>query len=225
MNAAGLPRDLDTMIHEAGHAFHSMLCKDEDLVWYRSSPIEFAEVASMSMESMAYPFLGEFYNEEETTRAIRKHLEGIVNTLPWVATIDAFQHWIYTNPQHTREERTAHWLLLSDRFGGREGFGGGVCWDGLDMEREAVWHRQLHPFQVPFYYVEYGIAQLGALQMWMHYRKDPKAALDAYKNGLSLGGSKPLPELFSGAGLKFDFTADMVASLMTTVQEELDNHA
>ena len=219
MNAAGLPRDLDTMIHEAGHAFHSMLCKDEDLVWYRSSPIEFAEVASMSMESMAYPFLGEFYNEEETTRAIRKHLEGIVSTLPWVATIDAFQHWIYTNPQHTREERTAHWLTLTDRFGG------GVCWDGLDMEREAVWHRQLHPFQVPFYYVEYGIAQLGALQMWMQYRNDPQAALDAYKNGLSLGDSKSLPELFSAAGLKFDFTADMVASLMETVQEQLDKHA
>ncbi|HIN09757.1 MAG TPA: M3 family oligoendopeptidase, partial [Phycisphaerales bacterium] len=219
MNAAGLPRDLDTMIHEAGHAFHSMLCKDEDLVWYRSSPIEFAEVASMSMESMAYPFLGEFYNEEETTRAIRKHLEGIVSTLPWVATIDAFQHWIYTNPQHTREERTTYWLTLTDRFGG------GVCWDGLDMEREAVWHRQLHPFQVPFYYVEYGIAQLGALQMWMKYRNDPQAALDAYKEGLSLGGSKPLPELFNATGLKFDFTADMVASLMTTVQEELDNHA
>jgi len=173
----------------------------------------------MSMESMAYPFLGEFYNEEETTRAIRKHLEGIVSTLPWVATIDAFQHWIYTNPQHTREERTTYWLTLTDRFGG------GVCWDGLDMEREAVWHRQLHPFQVPFYYVEYGIAQLGALQMWMKYRNDPQAALDAYKEGLSLGGSKPLPELFNATGLKFDFTADMVASLMTTVQEELDNHA
>ena len=219
MNAAGLPRDLDTMIHEAGHAFHSMLCKDEDLVWYRSSPIEFAEVASMSMESMAYPFLSEFYNEEETTRAIRKHLEGIVSTLPWVATIDAFQHWIYTNPQHTREERTAYWLTLTDRFGG------GVCWDGLDMERESVWHRQLHPFEVPFYYVEYGIAQLGALQMWLQYRNDPQQALEAYKNGLSFGGSKPLPELFSASGLKFDFTADMVASLMETVQEELDNHA
>jgi oligoendopeptidase F len=219
MNAAGLPRDLDTMIHEAGHAFHSMLCKEEDLIWYRNPPIEFAEVASMSMESMTYPFLDEFYTQEELPRAIRKHLEGIVSTLPWVATIDAFQHWIYTNPQHTREERTTYWLTLTDRFGG------GVCWDGLDMECEAVWHRQLHPFQVPFYYVEYGIAQLGALQMWMQYRNDPQAALDAYKNGLSLGGSKPLPELFTATGLKFDFTAEMVASLMETVQEELDNHA
>jgi oligoendopeptidase F len=219
MNAAGLPRDLDTMIHEAGHAFHSMLCKDEDLVWYRASPIEFAEVASMSMESMAYPFLGEFYNEEETTRAIRKHLEGIVATLPWVATIDAFQHWIYTHPEHTRVERTAQWLTLTDRFGG------GVCWDGLTSEREAIWHRQLHPFEVPFYYVEYGIAQLGALQMWMKYRNDPQKALEAYKNGLSLGGSRPLPELFNAAGLTFDFTAEMVASLMETVQEELDRNA
>ncbi len=219
MNAAGLPRDLDTMVHEAGHAFHSMLCKEEDLIWYRNPPIEYAEVASMSMESMAYPFLDEFYTEEESTRAIRKHLEGVVTTLPWVATIDAFQHWIYTNPHHTRGERTAQWLSLSDRFGGN------VCWDGLDMEREAIWHRQLHPFEVPFYYVEYGIAQLGALQMWMKYRDDPQAALKAYKNGLSLGGSQPLPALFNAAGLKFDFTANMVASLMETVQEELEKHA
>ena len=219
MNAAGLPRDLDTMVHEAGHAFHYMLCCHDELVWYRDPPIEFAEVASMSMELLAYPFLDEFYSPEEIKRAIKKHLEGIVSTLTWVATIDAFQHWIYLNPEHTREERTAHWLELGERFGG------GVDWTGLEAEKESEWHRQLHLFEVPFYYVEYGIAQLGALQMWMHYRKDPKAALDAYKNGLSLGGSKPLPELFSGAGLKFDFTADMVASLMTTVQEELDNHA
>lgn len=219
MNAAGLPRDLDTMVHEAGHAFHSMLCKEEDLIWYRNAPIEFAEVASMSMESMAYPFLDEFYTEEETKRAIRKHLEGTVTVLPWVATIDAFQHWIYTHPQHSRAERTAHWLSLTDRFGG------GVCWNGLDAEKEAMWHRQLHPFEVPFYYVEYGIAQLGALQMWMKYRNDPQAALDAYKNGLSLGGSKPLPELFNASGLKLDFTASAVASLMETVQEELDKHA
>ena len=219
MNAAGLPRDLDTMVHEAGHAFHSMLCKEEDLIWYRIPPIEFAEVASMSMESMAYPFLDEFYTEEETTRAIRKHLEGTVTVLPWVATIDAFQHWIYTHPQHTRDERTEYWISLKDRFGG------GVCWEGLEMECEAEWHRQLHPFEVPFYYVEYGIAQLGALQMWMQYREDPQAALAAYKDGLSLGGSKPLPELFNASGLKFDFTASTVATLMETVQEELDKYA
>jgi oligoendopeptidase F len=219
MNAAGLPRDLDTMVHEAGHAFHYMLCRHDDLVWYRGAPLEFAEVASMSMESIAYPFLDEFYSPNEIKRAIRKHLEGIVSTLPWVATIDAFQHWIYLNPDHTQEERTAHWLELGDRFGG------GVDWSGLKAEEESVWHRQLHPFEVPFYYVEYGIAQLGALQMWLKYRDNPDAAIAAYKNGLALGSSKPLPELFEAAGLKFDFTTSMVSTLMHTIEEELDKHA
>ena len=219
MNAACFPRDLDTMVHEAGHAFHYMLCRHDDLVWYRSAPLEFAEVASMSMESLAYPFLDEFYSEDEIKRAIRKHLEGIVSVLPWVATIDAFQHWIYLNPEHSQEERTAQWLDLGKRFGG------GVDWSGLEAEQEAVWHRQLHPFEVPFYYVEYGIAQLGALQMWLKYRENPKQALEDYKNGLSLGSSKTLPELFEGAGLRFDFSADMMAKLMKTVSEELDNHA
>ena len=219
MNAAGLPRDLDTMVHEAGHAFHYMLCRHDDLVWYRGAPLEFAEVASMSMESMAYPFLDEFYSPEETKRAIRKHLEGIVSTLPWVATIDAFQHWIYLNPEHTREERTAKWLELGERFGS------GVDWSGLAAEQEAVWHRQLHPFEVPFYYVEYGIAQLGALQMWLNYSNDPAAALASYKEGLTLGASKPLPQLFEKAGLQFDFTAEMVGTLMKAVEESLDKHA
>lgn len=219
MNAAGLPRDLDTMVHEAGHAFHYMLCRHDDLLWHRSAPLEFAEVASMSMESLAYPFLDEFYSPEETRRAIRKHLEGIVSVLPWVATIDAFQHWIYLNPDHSRQERTAHWLALEERFGG------GVDWSGLDAEHEAMWHRQLHPFEVPFYYIEYGIAQLGALQMWLQYRNDPQAAMAAYKEGLSLGASKPLPKLFETAGLKFDFSAEMVGTLMKIVEEELDHNA
>jgi oligoendopeptidase F len=219
MNAASLPRDLDTMVHEAGHAFHYMLCRHDDLVWYRGAPLEFAEVASMSMEMLSYPFLEEFYTSEETKRAIQKHLEGIVNFLPWCATIDAFQHWIYLNPDHTREERTSCWLELCKRFGN------GVDWSGLEAEQEAEWHRQLHLFQVPFYYIEYGIAQLGALQMWLHYCNDSEAALASYKKGLALGSSKPLPELFENAGLKFDFTAQMVGTLMKAVEEALDQHA
>jgi oligoendopeptidase F len=219
MNAAGLPRDLDTMVHEAGHAFHFMLCRHDDLVWHRSAPLEFAEVASMSMESLAYPFLDEFYTPDEIKRAIRKHLEGIVSVLPWVATIDAFQHWIYLNPEHTRQERTDQWLELGERFSS------GADWSGLDAEQESVWHRQLHPFEVPFYYVEYGIAQLGALQLWLNYRSNPEAAIAAYKKGLSYGASKSLPALFEATGLKFDFTTEMVSTLMNTVEEELDKHA
>jgi oligoendopeptidase F len=219
MNAASLPRDLDTMVHEAGHAFHYMLCRQDDLVWYRGAPLEFAEVASMSMESIAYPFLDEFYSPKETKRAIRKHLEGVVATLAWVAIVDAFQHWIYLHPNHTRQERTTCWLDLGKRFGA------GVDWSGLEAEQEAEWHRQLHPFEVPFYYIEYGIAQLGALQMWLEYCKDPKGAIAAYKKGLTLGASKPLPELFETAGLRFDFSAEMVGVLMQSVEEALDQHA
>ena len=219
MNAAGLPRDVDTMVHEAGHAFHAMLSKTDDFVWYRNPPLEFAEVASMSMESLAYPFLDEFYAEEDCKRAIRKHLEGIVSTLPWVATIDAFQHWIYTHPEHTREERTQCWLDITARFGGVSD------WSDLADEQAAVWHRQLHPFEVPFYYVEYGIAQLGALQLWLNYCNDETSAIDAYKKALTIGGSKPLPTLFESAGLKFDFSAEMVGKLMDAVDKALTQYA
>ena len=170
----------------------------------------------MSMESMAYDYLDEFYDEEDRQRSIRKHLEGIVKVLPWVATIDAFQHWIYTHPTDGRDERTSAWLALEERFGAA------VSWDGLEAEHAAMWHRQLHPFEVPFYYVEYGIAQLGALQMWIQYRQDPAGALAAYKRALSLGGSRPLPELFEAGGLSLDFTSSNVERLMEAVSSELE---
>jgi len=215
MNAAGVMRDVDTMVHEAGHAFHSMLARDEPLLAYRSSPIEFAEVASMSMELIAHPFLDEFLNEEEAGRARRLHLEGVVTTLCWVATIDAFQHWLYTHPHHTRDQRDIYWLELHGLYGPD------VSWEGLDQERTKLWQRQLHLFEVPFYYIEYGIAQLGALQMWMIYREDPAQAIELYRAALSLGGSKPLPELFEAAGLVFDFGPVTVARLLSEVEDEM----
>ncbi|MCP4759720.1 MAG: M3 family oligoendopeptidase [Planctomycetes bacterium] len=215
MNAAGLMRDVDTMVHEAGHAFHSMLSRDEPLVAYRHPPIEFAEVASMSMELIAHPYLDEFLSEEDAGRARRKHLEGVVTTLCWVATIDAFQHWLYTHPHHTSEQRDIYWLELHANFGPD------VSWDGLHSERAKLWHRQLHLFEVPFYYIEYGIAQLGALQMWMIYREDPQRAIDLYRKAMSLGGSRPLPELFAEAGLVFDFGPVTIARLLSEVEAEL----
>jgi oligoendopeptidase F len=215
MNAAGLQRDLETMIHEAGHAFHSMLCRDEPLVHYRHSPIEFAEVASMSMELLAHPHLGEFYNDENAARARRGHLEDLSRMLPWIATIDAFQHWLYTHPDHTRKQRTAKWLELDQRFGPA------VDWAGLEQYRATAWQRQLHLFSVPFYYIEYGIAQLGALQLWLQARRNVSKALENYTKALSLGGSRPLPELFAAAGLKFDFGPDTVRTLMQEVEREL----
>lgn len=217
MNAAGLHRDVETMVHEAGHAFHSMLCVDEPLLHYRHAPLEFCEVASMSMELLTMPYWGAFYeNEEDLARARRQQIEGSVALLPWIATIDAFQHFIYGNPTHTHEQRTAAWLELDDRFGHD------VSWQGIEPFRATMWQRQLHLFSHPFYYIEYGIAQLGALQLWVKSLEEGQdAAIEAYMNGLRLGGSRPLPELFEAAGLKFDFGPSMVGRLVERVEQEL----
>ncbi|MEM1330536.1 MAG: M3 family oligoendopeptidase [Planctomycetota bacterium] len=217
MNAAGLHRDVETMVHEAGHAFHSMLCRPEPLVHYRESPIEFAEVASMTMELLTMPYWGEYYDDPaDADRARRKQIEGSVSILPWIATIDAYQHWLYTNATHTREERTAAWLGLDERFGHA------VDWSGVEATRESQWQRQGHLFGAPFYYIEYGIAQLGALGLWIKALEDgPDSALEAYKRALSLGGSRPLPELFNAAGLPFDFGPERVGALLERVESEL----
>lgn len=217
MNASGMQGDLETMVHEAGHAFHSLLCKDDPVQPYRHAPLEFAEVASMSMEFLAFPYLDEFYDDRaEADRARRGRLEDLVVLFPWIATIDAFQHWIYTHPAHTRDERTATWLELSDRFGAA------VSWDGLEHLRAVGWQRQLHLYEVPFYYIEYGIAQLGALGLWLHSLEDESRAIDLYRSSMALGGSRPLPELFGAADLPFDFGTDTMRRLMDRVQAELE---
>jgi oligoendopeptidase F len=216
MNASGLHADLQTMIHEAGHAFHALLCRDEPLVDYRHPPIEYCEVASMGMELLALPHLGEFYSSAaDADRHRRTHLEEMAKRIPWIATIDAFQHWIYTHPAHTRAERTATWLDLDRRFGSA------LDWTGLEKHRELMWQRQLHLFSVPLYYIEYGIAQLGALQLWLTSKRNPSAALDSYKQGLAIGGAKPLPELFEATDIKFEFGPAMMRDLMREVQGEL----
>src|SRR5437879_10277467 len=142
---------------------------------------------------------GTFYSKEDAVRSKREHLASIVKLLAWIATIDAFQHWIYTNPSHTREDRQDQWVRLRKRFGGRE------SWDGHEEFLRSQWQRQLHLFEVPFYYIEYGIAFMGALGLWTRYREDPRAAISAYERALALGGSKPLPELFTTAELHFEF--------------------
>jgi len=215
MNAVGVHRDVETMLHEAGHAFHALASREQPLHAYRSAPIEFCEVASMGMELLAAPHLRAFYSDTDAKRAQRDHLEGIIKFFPWMATVDAFQHWIYTHPGHTRTERTAAFLALMDRFGGAED------WSGFEKSRAAMWHRQLHIFEIPFYYVEYGIAQLGALQLWQAAQRDLPLALDNYLAGLALGGSRPLPELFEKSGLAFDFTDQTIAPLMRNVKEAL----
>jgi oligoendopeptidase F len=216
MNAIGLQRDVETILHEAGHAFHALAARNEDLHAYRNSPpIEFCEVASMSMELLGNEFIEEFYSAADANRARRVHLEGVIGVFPWIATVDAFQHWIYTHPGHSRAERAAAWLELMDRFGGD------VDWSGYEAARAHLWHRQLHIFIHPFYYLEYGIAQLGALQVWANFRRDKAKALADYKKSLALGGSRPLPELFSAAGCQFQFDAAAIKPLIQLAQDAL----
>lgn len=216
MNAAGLHRDVETLLHEGGHAFHyQWSCRKEPLMFLRSAPIEFCEVASMAMELLGGEHLDVFYNAEDQARAARKKLEGILRFFPWMATIDQFQHWVYTHPRHTREERASHWLMLMDRFGK------GVDYTGYEQARRTRWHQQLHLFHMPFYYVEYGIAQLGALQLWMKAKEDPHRALANYRAALSLGGTRSLPELFAAAGIRFDFSEQTLAPLVRAIEEEL----
>ena len=233
MNAIGLQRDVETILHEAGHAFHAQATRGEDLYAYRSAPIEFCEVASMAMELLGNEFLEEFYpatkgeniqhstsniqrpSGSDANRARKTHLEGIIGFFPWMATVDAFQHWIYTHPGHTRAERKAAYLQLMDRFGGE------VDYNGFEAARAYSWHRQLHIFLHPFYYVEYGIAQLGALQVWANSKVDKVKALNDYKAALALGGSRPLPELFAAAGCKFQFDAATIRPLIQLARSEL----
>ncbi len=219
MNASGVQRDVETLLHESGHAFHMLASKEEPLIEYRDAPLEFAEVASMSMELFGAKHLNVFYNQEDALRARRNHLEGIINILPWIARIDAFQHWLYTHPQHTREERIQTWLDLERRFSIE------LDWSGYERVQQYSWHRQLHLFCHPFYYIEYGIAQLGALQLWKRFRQQKEKTLQNYLNALSLGGSKPLPVLFTTAGAEFDFSERTIKPLMEDIQEELSHLA
>lgn len=215
MNAVGIDGDLRTLLHEGGHAFHALAARGQDLAPYRSAPIEFCEVASMSMELLAARDPGVFYSAADADRSYRQLLEGIVTIFPWIATVDAFQHWVFAHPEHNREERRAAWNALLDRFGGI------VDWSGYEEARSSSWHRQLHIFLYPFYYIEYGIAEIGALQVWKRSLADFPGAVRAYRRALTLGGSRPLPELFAAADLKFDFGPETLRPLMETLEAEL----
>jgi oligoendopeptidase F len=212
MNAVGIDDDVRTLLHESGHAFHAYLCAHDPLDAYRHAPMEFCEVASMSMEFMGNDHLAAFYSRADADRSIVEFLEGIISILSWVATIDSFQHWMYENPEHSSDERKGSWLRLLTEFSGDV-----VDWSGFEEERAYLWHRQLHIFEVPFYYIEYAIAQLGALQIWRQYKISPSKAMASYKKALGMGGSRPLPELFNAAGIRFDFSRDMVGPLMDDV--------
>ncbi len=213
MNAVGVNQDVFTLLHESGHAFHYLLARDEASPFNRQSCMEFCEVASMSMERLGARYLGEFYNAEDHKRAIRTEDEEVFRILPWVATVDAFQHWIYAG-DHTPAQRSEKWLELDARFGPN------VDWSGLEEYRTHSWHRQLHIFEIPFYYIEYGIAQLGALQVWKRSLDNPAEALALYKKALSLGGTHGLADLFAAAGGRFDMSEETIRPLIEKVREE-----
>ncbi|MEM9834663.1 MAG: M3 family oligoendopeptidase [Bacteroidota bacterium] len=218
MNATSNLRDMVTMMHEGGHAVHSFLTHDLELTNFQHTPSEVAELASMAMELISMDHWHLFFEDtEDLKRAKREHLEQIIETLPWVATIDKFQHWVYENPEHTLQQRVAQWNQIFDTFSDNI-----TDWEELEEEKSHLWQKQLHLYEVPFYYIEYGFAQLGAIAVWKNYRDNPKKGLEGYKNALKLGYTKTIPEVYEAANIKFDFSPAYIKALMSFVREELD---
>jgi oligoendopeptidase F len=218
MNAAGSLRDLETMVHEGGHAMHSFLSEHLKLNAFKNAPMEVAEVASMSMELISMEGWHVFFEDEESLkRAKIEQLEGVIATLPWIATIDAYQHWLYTHPDHTPEERTAEWVKIARRFDT-----GVTDMDGYEHFLANSWQKQLHLYEVPFYYIEYGFAQLGAIAIWRNVLKNKQSGLDGYKHMLELGYTVTIPELYEAGKVKFDFSPAYVGELFDFVWDELE---
>ena len=216
VNGAGIAEDVRVVLHEAGHAFHSLRADELPLIWQRFPGSEMAEVASMSMELLSLPYMDSFFSEEESKRWLRDQMEHILRLLCHICAVDAQQHWTFTHPAGAdREAREANWLHLRERFDP------GVDWSGLRNERVSQYYSQLHFFQVPFYYIEYGIAQLGALQVWRNALKDQPGAVEAYLRALALGGTAPLPELFAAAGARLMFDAEGMQELVDLMEQQI----
>ncbi|MGZ3763407.1 MAG: M3 family oligoendopeptidase [Mucilaginibacter sp.] len=218
MNSANTFRDLTTMVHEGGHAVHTFLTADLELNDFKHCPSEVAELASMSMELISMDNWDVYFdNEEDLKRAKRDQLFDVLKTLPWVAVVDQFQHWIYTNPDHTDAERTEAWIQIYEPFGA-----GFVDWSDHAEAEANLWQKQLHIFEVPFYYIEYGMAQLGAIAVWKNYKENPEKGLQQYLDALKLGYTKTIKEIYEAAGIKFDFSAAYVRELAAFVKAEMD---
>lgn len=219
MNATSTLRDMITILHEGGHAVHSFLTRDLELTDFKHTPSEVAELASMSMELISMDHWHLFFdNEEELKRAKKEHLEQIIETLPWVATIDKFQHWIYEHPAHSNEERIQAWNEIFGQFSDNT-----TDWSGLEENRNYLWQKQLHLYEVPFYYIEYGMAQLGAVAVWKNFKEDARKGLEGYMNALKLGYTKSIPEVYAAANIQFDFSKGYIKELMNFVHEEISS--
>ena len=218
MNAAGQMGDVTTMVHEGGHAIHSFLAHQLPLTAFKEYPMEIAEVASMTMELFSMDYWDVFFEDpSDLKRAKQQQLERVLTIFPWIATIDKFQHWVYENPNHNEEERTENWRSILNEYTS-------IAMDvsGLEDYRKYSWQRQLHLYEVPFYYIEYGIAQLGAIGLWKQFKENKEQAINNYINALKLGGTKTLPQLYEAAGLKFSFAPDYINELMLFVQKEME---
>lgn len=217
MNSVGTQNDLVTMVHEGGHAIHSFLSRDLSLTSFKDVPSEVAELASMSMEMLSMNLWNEFYkNEDDLKRAKKEQLETVLKILPWIAQIDEFQHWIYENAKHSENQRTEKWVQLCNEYGT-----GLTDWTDFEFMQANSWQRQLHLFEVPFYYIEYGIAQLGALAIWKNSITNFNGTIENYKKALSFGYTKTLPDLYQAAGIKFDLSETYLAELVEFVKLEL----
>jgi oligoendopeptidase F len=218
MNAAGQMSDVTTMVHEGGHAVHSFLAHPLELSSFKEYPMEIAEVASMAMELFSMEYWNVFFDNADDLRRAKEHqLERVITIFPWIATIDKFQHWIYENPGHSLAERAEQWFQILNEFSSSA-----INFSDLQHYRRYSWQRQLHLFEVPFYYIEYGIAQLGAIGLWMKFKENKDAALNHYMQSLSLGGTKTLPDLYKCADIEFNFSSDYIRKLMRFVKQEMD---
>ncbi len=220
MNSACTDRDIYTLLHESGHSFHQFALAGQPIFPYRDVPAEFAEVASMSMELIGMSNLKPFYgnDREAIERSTIGELEDVIWLFPWVASVDSFQHRLYNFPEHTASDRSDIWTEIMDRYDA------GVDYTGLEAVRRNLWQKQLHIFECPFYYIEYGIAQIGALQVWANFKKDPKKAIDDLFRAESLGSSRPVKELFEAANIKFDFSPRTLEPLMQVVWDEISRY-
>ncbi|MBK7682413.1 MAG: M3 family oligoendopeptidase [Bacteroidetes bacterium] len=216
MNSTNSLRDMVTLVHEGGHAVQSIVDRPLELVDFKNLPSEIAELASMSMELISMEHWHHFFeNKQELKMAKRKHLEDVLKGLPWIACVDAFQHWIYTNPNHTVEERSNAWLKTYERFASKS-----VDWSGVESVKKLLWQKQLHIYEVPFYYIEYGFAQLGAIAMWRNYRLNPEQTIKQYLDALKMGYTASISEVYEKAGVRFDFSEDYIRELAGFVNEE-----
>ena len=218
MNSVNSLRDLITMVHEGGHAVHSFLTQDKEFVAFKDTPSEVAELASMSMELISMDHWDVFFaDQDELRRARAQQLEKVISQLPWIAAIDKFQHWLYTNPQHTAAERKAEWTKINQQFAGNV-----TDYAGQEEFFGNSWQRQLHLFQVPFYYIEYGMAQLGAIAMWRNFKKDPATGLHNYMEALKLGYTRSIGDIYQQGGIRFDFSQTYIHELAGFVKNQME---